>query len=47
MRRRPRPHLFTPAARELFANVALSVVGAALVLLIKRVVDAFPFLIGG
>lgn len=47
MRRRPRPHLFTPAVREVFAHVALSVAGAGLVLLLRQLLAAFPFLIGG
>lgn len=47
MRRRPRPHLFTPQARELLGNIALSL-GCGLVLLaVKALLDALPFLVGG
>lgn len=47
MRRRPRPHLLTPAARETLANIGWSVLGAAGLLLVGRLMAVFPFLIGG
>ncbi len=47
MKRRPRPQLLTPAARELVTHIAISVAGAGFLLAVRQLLAAHPFLIGG
>lgn len=44
---RPRPHLFTEPVRATLRDIGLTLAGLLVLALMARVLEAFPFLIGG
>lgn len=44
---RPRPHLFTQPVRATMRDIGLTLAGLLVLALMARVLEVFPFLIGG